>query len=286
METPVIPFLLFSAAFAATPERTGYVTDESDFIPAGVQDSLESKLAVYHETTGFDVAILTVDTLAGQEVCAFATQARKDWGLGGTNRTGVLYVVVPPPEKKACITAGPGAAVYLDGNEEARIVEQVAKPLNLQGKRVEAIEAATRTILADLGDTPVAQRSPPPKPAQPYVDHSPSRRSSAATDDDVTTYACVCAVIAVGFLLFIWWLFTRGNGHRGGGGSWGGGGGRSWGSGSSGGYSSTNVFVDNSHTSYGGSSWGGGGGYDGGNSGGDSGSGGGDGGSAGGGDSG
>lgn len=254
-------FLFLSAAFAALPAREGFVTDGPDLIPAEVQVSLERELAGYNERTGFDVAVLVVDTLSGQDVCEFATAVRKDWSLGGPDKNGTLYVVVPPPEKKACIATGPGARVYMSDTEATKIVEEVAKPLNLRDRRVDAIVAATDAIVTALGDTPVADRPAPPEPAQPFVDHS----SSAKQEDTDAVVILLWITGAILLVIFLVWLLTL-SGRRGRGGY----------------YSGSSTYIDSSTTFFGGGgSWGGG---DGGGGGGDGG--GGDGGGGGGGDSG
>jgi len=195
-------FLFLSAAFAALPAREGFVTDGPDLIPAEVQVSLERELAGYNERTGFDVAVLVVDTLSGQDVCEFATAVRKDWSLGGPDKNGTLYVVVPPPEKKACIATGPGARVYMSDTEATKIVEEVAKPLNLRDRRVDAIVAATDAIVTALGDTPVADRPAPPEPAQPFVDHS----SSAKQEDTDAVVILLWITGAILLVIFLVWL--------------------------------------------------------------------------------
>lgn len=268
----MICLLLLSATFAAVPERTGYVTDVSEFIPAESQDSLDSRLATYAETTGFEVAILVVDDIPNpSNPCEFATSVRKEWAIGGTDRAGVLYLVVPPPVKKACVATGPGARPYLSDAEAVSIIDRVAKPLNLEDRRIEAIEAATAAILAELGDEPLSARTPPPQPAQPYADRS---GSSSVTDEDMTTAICCVLASVFALMIFLWILFRKPNGGGYGGGGYGGSRGGGYGGYSS---SSTTVFVDSG--GYGG----GGGGSSGGS---DSGGGGGDGGGGGGGDSG
>ncbi len=207
--------LFFCAAFAAPHMRTGFVTDEPGFIGADTRAGLEDTVAEFSDRTGFDLAVLVVASIGGVKPCEYATTVRKDWQLGGSDGNGVLYLVVPPPEKQACIVTGRGARVYLSDATAVSIIDTVAKPLNLQDRRVEAIEAATAAIIQTLGPMPIADRAALPKPAQPYVDRG-TTTSQEPTNSEMIFWTVIFIAVVLAVVWLVWMSSQNRRGYGGG----------------------------------------------------------------------
>jgi uncharacterized protein len=156
-----------SVAHAAIdlPEKpAGFVTDQVGLLPADIRASLEARLSAYRKQTSIEIAVVIIPTLAGGEPSDTAQAIWKKWGIGNAQENnGVMLLVVPPPEKIAWIATGRATQGYLTDLEAAHIVEDVMRPLNLDGRRAEAVVAGVDAIMTKLGDTPWAQRPPPRK---------------------------------------------------------------------------------------------------------------------------
>ncbi len=109
--------------------------------------------------------MLIVPTLSGETPNDYAQGVAEKWHIGKKGAdNGVLLLVVPPPEKKAWIATGYGIQGWLTDIDCAHVVSDVMKPLNLQGKRAQAVVAGVDAIIGKLGNTPWAKR---PKRAPP-----------------------------------------------------------------------------------------------------------------------
>lgn len=228
--TLLVALLLVQAPARAeeVPVHTGFVTDQVGLLTADSRAALESELRAYRDVTTIEVGVLIVPTLGGRNLSEYAQTLWSSWKIGKKGEdNGVLLLVVPPPEKKAWIATGYGIQPYLTDVECKRIVEDAMKPLNFQGKRSEAVTAGVHAIIAKLGQTPWAQRTPPVS-------------ASSGGSDGIPWFWIIFWIVVIVFIL--WLLTRRGGGYNSSGGyssydSGGGGGGSSsdFGGGDSGG---------------------------------------------------
>ncbi len=204
MRPVLLVWALLSLAGPATaedvPAHTGFVTDLAGLLPAETRNTLDAELRAYRDVTTIEVAVLVVPTIRGREPSAYAQEVWESWHVGKKgDDNGVLLLVVPPPEKQAWIATGYGIQPYLTDVTGKHIVNEVMRPLNLEGKRAEAVVAGARAIISVLGKTPWAQRKPPPK--------------EEPMDPNLVLLLIVIGVIL--FLLFIRWLIRNGGGRGG-----------------------------------------------------------------------
>src|SRR5579872_4303990 len=157
-----------SARASDYPDPQGYITDVANLLPPATRGSLATTLSSYEKSTSIEIAVLIIPSLGGVSSHDYADGLWKKWGIGKKNEdNGVLLLVVPPPEKIAWIQTGYGIQGWLTDVDCKHVVDDVMKPLNLAGKRPEAVVAGVDAIISKLGDTPWAQR---PKKSAPKED--------------------------------------------------------------------------------------------------------------------
>ncbi|RPJ12808.1 MAG: TPM domain-containing protein, partial [Desulfobacteraceae bacterium] len=84
-------------AFGADiPFLSGRVTDNAEILTEGMRRTLTEQLKSHEESTGNQIAILTIPTLGGAGIEEYAASVFGAWKLGQKGKdNGVLVIVVP-----------------------------------------------------------------------------------------------------------------------------------------------------------------------------------------------
>lgn len=150
----VFPFALGAQSLLASPTapdslRTGYVVrDYAAVLPAQTRAELEQRLIRYADSTGVELAVVTVASLHGREVGQVGDSIKNALGVGNKqSQTGILYLIAPA-EHKQSIRVGRGMEAYLTDAECLRILNATRpKPSqDLPG----AIRARTLAIIRQI----------------------------------------------------------------------------------------------------------------------------------------
>lgn len=104
-------------------EEVGYVNDFANIIPTEQEAALEQRLVAYETETTNEIAVVTVNSLNGNDVVDWSNELFRQWGIGkAASNNGVLIVVVPDgPERVARIHTGYGMEAYLTDADASRI---------------------------------------------------------------------------------------------------------------------------------------------------------------------
>lgn len=150
----VLPFALGAQSLLASPTapdtlRAGYVVrDYAAVLPAQMRAELEQRLIRYADSTGVELAVVTVASLHGREVGQVGDSIKNALGVGDKlSQTGILYLIAPI-EHKQSIRVGRGMEAYLTDAECLRILNGTRpKPSqDLPG----AIQARTLAIIRQI----------------------------------------------------------------------------------------------------------------------------------------
>jgi uncharacterized protein len=230
------------AAYARdVPALEAHVNDTARMLSPDERAKLEQKLTDYERKTGRQFALLTIDSLDGEDLEGFSIRVVEAWKLGQKGKDSGLLVLVVKNEHKLRVEVGYGLEGTITDAFSSRVIRNVLTPAMRAGTVATGLDQAFGALMAQAaGEDPPAGISGLEEPA------SDSRGSHIIG-------LLVLLVFLAPFLIPILLMSARG---RRGGGGWGGGG---WGGGGFGG----------------GGGWGGGGGFGGGGGGGFSGGGGG-----------
>jgi uncharacterized protein len=217
----VLVSLPVTAADKPVPFLSGHVVDEAGMIPEDVRQRIDQKLIAYEQSTGAQVAVLTVPSLDGDPVEDYSMRVVETWKLGKKGKDNGVLLLIAEQDRKMRIEVGYGLEGELTDLESGRIVDNVIRPDFQKGDFAGGIEHGVDAILSALGGGEV--------PAEP-----PARPVASKGGPDGMFF-----IILIVIILFIV-LRSRGGGGRrgpwGGGGFWGGGfGGGSFGGGRGGG---------------------------------------------------
>jgi uncharacterized protein len=195
-----------AAADKPVPFLSGRVVDEAGMIPEDARQRIDQKLAAFEQSTGAQVAVLTVDSLDGEPIEDYSMRVVETWKLGKKGKDNGVLLLVAQQDRKMRIEVGYGLEGELTDLESGRIIDNVIRPDFQKGDFGPGIEHGVDAILNALGGGEV--------PAEP-----PTRSAKGEGSDGL-----IFVIFAVIFLIFL--LRSRGGRWGGpwGGGFWGGGG--------------------------------------------------------------
>lgn len=218
----------------AKPNPPHFVNDFAGMLSDDEEQNLESKLYAYFDSTSTQIAIVTEQSLDGDDIFDYCQRLAETWGIGEKGKNNGILIYIAVEDRKMRIHPGYGMEADITDALTSRIINDYMKPSFREKDYYAGLDQATTILIqAASGE---------------YVNDRPRGRSHRGTPG---------WLIAVILILVILSLINRRGGGRGRG--WGGGpfigtfggGGFSggWGGGSSGG----------GFSGFGGGSFGGGG---------------------------
>jgi hypothetical protein len=93
---------------AKVPAPAGYVTDVAKVVDPGTKHWLEEYLKGLEQRHGAQVGILTVETLQGEPIEAFALTVFRSWGVGRQDENDGLLLVLATQDHTTRLTVGSG----------------------------------------------------------------------------------------------------------------------------------------------------------------------------------
>jgi uncharacterized protein len=230
------------------PKPTGYVSDLAHVLDASDREQLETLCTRIDKELGAQLAIVTIDTLNGQDIRDFGLELGRHWGIGPKQNNQGVLLILSIKDHKSDLEAGRGIEPYLTDAFSGTTLRAMRSDLR-SGDYGQALLGAAQAIAAKIADGKGITFSQQPQPAP---DERPEHRvrTSRPPGGHIPF-----PLIIFGIFLLLWLL---GRGRRGGGG--GGGGGGFW----------AGILLGNLLSGgrrYGGNDWGQGGGFGGGSGG-------------------
>jgi uncharacterized protein len=168
----IVALLLLPGQLAAleAPPLAGRVNDLARMLSPEAQQRLEQKLAAFERETSNQVAVLTVPSLAGDDIDSFSIRVVEAWKIGQKGRDNGVLLIIAQAERKVRIEVGMGLQGVLPDITAGRIIRDVMRPFLKDGRYdqgiaagVDSIMAATKGEFKGTGQTPrkhAAQKSP------------------------------------------------------------------------------------------------------------------------------
>jgi uncharacterized protein len=156
---PVMMILcLFISSFTfaqipPAPDPPRLVNDFAHVMSAGDVETLENKLDRYNDSTSTQIAIVTVETLGGEDVGSFAAELGEKWGVGTKKNHNGIIILMAKNEHKVTIRTGYGVEEKLGSIICDRIIKQTLSPNFKAGNFYGGFDAATTEIIQRLAGT-------------------------------------------------------------------------------------------------------------------------------------
>ena len=143
----------------AVPALTGRVVDTAGILSPDTERQLTDKLAAAEDSTGAQVAVLTVPALDGQTVEALALRVFDTWGLGDAARDDGVLLLVARDDRELRIEVGYGLEGQLTDSRAGRIIREVIVPRFRQGDFDGGVSEGVTAIVGTLDRTYTPPRS-------------------------------------------------------------------------------------------------------------------------------
>ncbi|MEW6499907.1 MAG: TPM domain-containing protein [Thermodesulfobacteriota bacterium] len=147
-------FLLATTTLAwgrEVPAFQGYVNDYANLISPGARQQLTELLSAFDQSDSTQVAILTIDSLEGEDLEGFSIRVVDQWKVGQQGKDNGVLLLVAKQERKIRIEVGRGLEGVLTDLLSGRIIDQAIAPAFRAGQidqgfinGAQAIIAATR----------------------------------------------------------------------------------------------------------------------------------------------
>lgn len=139
-----------SYAYTTPGEPTGFVNDYANLLSSGEQAQLEATLSDFNKRTGNEIAVVTIETLAGDTVENFAEQLFQDWGIGKKGQDNGILLLISKSDREMRIEVGYGLEPELTDLEAAHLIRNVLTPAFREEQYFAGITEAVGLIIKKL----------------------------------------------------------------------------------------------------------------------------------------
>ncbi|WP_412063279.1 TPM domain-containing protein [Rubrivirga sp. IMCC45206] len=144
----------------AVPPLTGRVVDLADVVSPSTEAALTARLAAHEDSTGNQIAVLTVPSLEGAVLEQYATEVFRTWGLGQAARNNGVLLLVAVGDRELRIEVGYGLEGALTDATAGSIIRNDITPRFRDGDFDAGILAGVDAILAAIDGEYVASDGP------------------------------------------------------------------------------------------------------------------------------
>ena len=159
----IIPLLIFWSVARALPSPQGYVNDYASVLKPETKTQIEQLAAQLQQTTGIELAVVTVPTLEGSTVEDYSVKLFGAWGIGQKQKDNGLLFLIAPAERKAHIEVGYGLEGTLNDAKAARLLRDFLVPRAKEGNLDEGIKETSAALFKTFTTGAVPERRQPEK---------------------------------------------------------------------------------------------------------------------------
>ncbi len=137
---------IFQIASLEVPPLSGYVNDNAKLLSSTEISQIENYLAAVEESSGAQIALLTIPSLEGDSLESFSIRVAEKWALGQADRDDGVLLLVALKEKKIRIEVGYGQEAVLTDAVSGYIIRNVIVPEFKRGYFVIGIAKGLQAI--------------------------------------------------------------------------------------------------------------------------------------------
>ena len=146
----------------SVPPLTGRVVDRADLLAPATERALTQQLAAHEDSTGNQVAVLTIPSLEGTPIEDYALTVARTWALGQEGTDNGVLLLVARDDREMRIEVGYGLEGVLPDAVASQIIRHELRPAFREGDFDGGVEAGVQAILQAIAGTYEA----PPATAQ------------------------------------------------------------------------------------------------------------------------
>lgn len=132
------------------PPSDYLLNDYAGMLQRSEVEALGTKLADYARETSTQIAIVTMQSLEGEDIFDYAFRLAESWGIGTKENDNSVLIFVAQEEREVRILTGYGAEGFLPDAMAKRIIDNIIVPAFKEGRYYEGLDRAAGIIM-DLG---------------------------------------------------------------------------------------------------------------------------------------
>ncbi len=141
------------------PALTGRVVDRAEVLNPGTERLLEDLLQAHEDSTGNQIAVLTIRSLGGMDLESYSLEVARAWQLGQADRDNGVLLLVALEDRKMRIEVGYGLEGDLPDITASRIIQNDIRPYFQRDDYEGGIVAGARAIVSAVEGSYVATES-------------------------------------------------------------------------------------------------------------------------------
>ena len=147
----IIPLLMAPVAMGVdVPYLTGRVTDNAKLLSPDVHRAITETLKAHEERTTNQIALLTVESLEGENIEEYAAAVFQEWKLGQKGKDNGILVTVAPSERRMRVEVGYGLEESLPDARAGDIIRNYMTPRFKKGDYNGGIQEGVKAIVSVL----------------------------------------------------------------------------------------------------------------------------------------
>lgn len=110
------------------PPLTGRVVDRADLLSSSTEERLSATLAAHEDSTGNQIAVLTIPSLQGEVLEQYSLRVARTWALGTSEFDNGVLLLIARDDRKMRIEVGYGLEGALPDITAAQIIRYELRP--------------------------------------------------------------------------------------------------------------------------------------------------------------
>ncbi len=181
-------FVQYVYAQTSIPSPRGRINDFAGIMTQSEKERLASLIQDLENHSGTEMAIVTIESLHGENIEGFANQLFNEWGIGKKGKNNGLLILVAVKDRKIRIEVGYGLEGVLPDGFDGDVIRNTMVPLFREGRYGDGIyEGAHRLATQILGG----------------ANQETAAKSTPANGFDYTVLAQTILVIAISSIVFL-----------------------------------------------------------------------------------
>lgn len=153
-----------AAAYTSPGKPEGFVNDFAHVLSVSDRQTIEAKLQILKQSSGAEIAVVTISSLGDETVETYAVKLFQEWGIGQKGKDNGLLILVATNDRQARIEVGYGLEGDITDLQAGNIIRQVMIPAFKNNDYAAGISGAVDAVAGILSKSPEAAQYSEPAP--------------------------------------------------------------------------------------------------------------------------